>query len=175
VQIRSFIFICLFCAAAFAAQTAIAENAKTYIDLCVKANEKGDYEAALLHCNTAIALDNKLINAYNNRAIANYNLRNYEEAIVDYTHMLKLDPFAAVAYNNRGLVYDSIDEHKKAIADYDLALKIDPNYAQCYVNRGVAYANLNDYINASKDAKKACELGECRLFRAMRARGDLSD
>jgi tetratricopeptide (TPR) repeat protein len=48
--------------------------------------------------------------------------------------------------------------------DYDKAIKIDSNNTGAYYNRGIAYVLLKDYKSATKDARKACELGECKLL-----------
>ncbi|MDR2035048.1 MAG: tetratricopeptide repeat protein [Helicobacteraceae bacterium] len=53
------------------------------------------------------------------------------------------------------------------MADYNQALEIDPNYSVDYNNRGLAYYNLGDYKSATKDARKACELGELKALKML--------
>ncbi|MDA1469871.1 tetratricopeptide repeat protein [Brachyspira hyodysenteriae] len=45
---------------------------------------------------------NTLVDAYYNRAISKFNLKNYEEAIKDFDKVIELSPDKADAYYNRG-------------------------------------------------------------------------
>jgi Flp pilus assembly protein TadD len=59
------------------------------------------------------------------------------------------------------------NDHGRAIADYTQAIKLDPKDANAYFGRGLAYDSLGDYKSATKDARKACELGECDLLQIL--------
>ncbi|MDR1912410.1 MAG: hypothetical protein LBQ52_08720 [Helicobacteraceae bacterium] len=52
-------------------------------------------------------------------------------------------------------------------------MTVDPNYARAYSNRSLAYYNIGDINNASKDAKKARELGDCERLQLMKNKGVL--
>jgi tetratricopeptide (TPR) repeat protein len=66
-----------------------------------------------------------------------------------------------------GLAYYNLCDYSRAIADFTQAIKIDPNYGMAYNNRGLAYLDADDRENAAKDARKACELGDCNLLQSM--------
>ena len=76
-----------------------------------------------------------------------------------------------IAYNNRGNAYNSLGNYKQAIEDYDRAIEIKPDYAEAYNNRALVYLNQGDNISGCRDARKACELGNCKLLEAANTRG----
>jgi hypothetical protein len=41
---------------------------------------------------------------------------------------------------------------------------LDPNHSFAYNNRAVAHYELKNYNKARKDAKKACEIGDCEAW-----------
>jgi Flp pilus assembly protein TadD len=85
------------------------------------------------------------------------------------TKVIEINPKLALAYANRGRIYGmNLGNYKKAIADFTKAIEIDPNNASVYGLRGVSYDRLRDYKKASKDARKACDLGDCRLLNVMK-------
>jgi tetratricopeptide (TPR) repeat protein len=66
---------------------------------------------------------------------------------------------------DRGEAAENRGDLQEAIKQYAQAIKIDPNYALAYVFRGNAYDKLGDYKSATKDARKACELGDCKALK----------
>jgi hypothetical protein len=55
--------------------------------------------------------------------------------------------------------------------DYGRAIEIKPGHAEAYNNRSVVYLNQGDNISGCRDAQKACELGNCKLLAAAKAKG----
>ncbi|KAJ8664253.1 hypothetical protein QAD02_005915 [Eretmocerus hayati] len=86
----------------------------------------GDYDEALQHYTTSIALDADL-NAYNNRAIAHIKLKNYEKAVKDCNEVLSADQMNLKALLRRALAYQHLGKNVEALKDYELALQVDPS------------------------------------------------
>ncbi len=99
--------------------------------------------------------------AYNNRGLAFYGLKQYDWAIKDYNQALKLDPAFTTAYNNRGNSHYAQAKYKLALADFNHSLQLNPGYASAYYNRGLVYYQLEDNSQACVDFQKACDLGNC--------------
>jgi tetratricopeptide (TPR) repeat protein len=123
-----------------------------------------------LYDHTLKVTDNNWL-AYNNRGEVYRGLGNYRQAIEDYDRAIEIKPRHVAAYNNRGNAYDGLGNYRQAIEDYDRAIEINPSYAEPYYNRGVCYLNHGDNIFSCRDARKACELGNCKLLQAVKARG----
>ena len=63
----------------------------------------------------------------------------------------------------------------KTIADFDAMIALDENDTKAYSDRGYLYRKLGDYKKAAQDARKACELGDCRLLTALDMQGMIGD
>jgi tetratricopeptide (TPR) repeat protein len=150
-------------------------DAMAYNNRGIAYDELGDYGKAIADYTQAIKLDPSFAYAYYNRGNAYDDLGDYKTAIDDYNQAIKLDPNYAEAYCNRGVAYLALGDHKTALADWTQAIKLNPNYADAYGNRGNVYALLNDLKSATKDARIACELGNCNLLQLMAKNKDLRD
>jgi tetratricopeptide (TPR) repeat protein/V8-like Glu-specific endopeptidase len=120
--------------------------------------DKGDFKGAIANYTTAIRLNPKYLNAYNNRGLARYNLGDFQGAIDDYNRAIQIDAKDANPYNNRGLARYSLGDKKGAIADYTQAIEIDSNYVFAYNNRGIARNNLEDSKGAIADFNQALKI-----------------
>jgi Flp pilus assembly protein TadD len=109
----------------------------------------------------AIATSPKVAEAYNNRGLAFYNLKQYQEAIKDFSQSIRMKPGYAEALNNRGNAYYELDQYEKARADFDESIKIKPKYSKAHMNRGLVNFLMEDIDQACNDFKRACDLGEC--------------
>ncbi len=74
--------------------------------------------------------------AYFNRAVTRYDLRDAEGAMVDYAQVLRLKSDDAVALNNRGLIWAERKQYQRALEDFDHALSHDPHLFAARCNRG---------------------------------------
>lgn len=74
--------------------------------------------------------------AYFNRAVTRYDLRDAEGAIADYAQVLRLKPDDAVALNNRGLIWAEKKQYQRALDDFDHALSTQPDLFAARCNRG---------------------------------------
>ena len=107
-----------------------------------------------------------------NRGVAYANLGDYRQAIEDFNRAIGINPGHAKVYNNRGNAYFALGNYKQAIEDYGRAIEIDPDYAEAYNNRAVVYLNQGDNISGCRDARKVCELGNCKLLEMAKGKGD---
>lgn len=74
--------------------------------------------------------------AYFNRAVTRYDLRDAEGAIADYAQVLRIKPDDAVALNNRGLIWAEKNHCQRALEDFDHALSNNPHLFAARCNRG---------------------------------------
>jgi hypothetical protein len=109
--------------------------------------------------------------AYNSRGIAYKNLGNYRQAIEDYDRAIEINPGFAEGYSNRGNAYNEFGNYRQAIEDYGRAIEIKPDFAEAHYNRACVYLNQSDNISGCRDARKACELGNCKLLETANSRG----
>jgi Tfp pilus assembly protein PilF len=116
---------------------------------------------ALEYWNRAISANSKSPEAYNNRGLANSNLRRYQDAVKDYSQAIRMNPEDAIAYNNRGNAYYAMMKYEPAESDYNDSIAINPQYANAYLNRGLAHYQMDKNDQACMDFKKACDLQEC--------------
>jgi protein O-mannosyl-transferase len=96
----------------------------------------------------------------------------WQNSITMYDHTLIVTDNNWFVYNNRGNVYVGLGNYKQAIDDYDMAIKINPIDSYLYSNRGSVYLNHSDNISGCRDARMACELGNCKLLEMAKDKGD---
>jgi tetratricopeptide (TPR) repeat protein len=131
----------------------------------------GNYRQAIEDYGRAIESRPGYADAYYNRGNVYAGLGNYKQAIEDYGRAIEIKPAYAEAYNNRGNAYNGLGNYRQAIEDYGRAIEIKPAYTEAYFNRGVDYLTHGDNISCCRDARKACELGNCKLLEAANTRG----
>ena len=66
-------------------------------------------------------------------------------------------------------------DFQQAIHNFTQVIALNPNDAQAYYNRAISLALKNDYRNATRDARKACSLGECKALEILGEKGWLRD
>jgi tetratricopeptide (TPR) repeat protein len=96
----------------------------------------------------------------------------WQDSITLFNHILKVTDNNWLAYNSRGVAYKDLGNYKQAIEDYGRAIEIKPGYADAYYNRGVNYLTHGDNISGCRDARKVCELGNCKLLEMAKSKGD---
>jgi tetratricopeptide (TPR) repeat protein len=131
----------------------------------------GNYRQAIEDYNEAIRLKADLHQAYYDRGIIYGQHGQYQLAIKDYNKAIGLNPDYLEAYNNRGTVYMKMGIYQKALEDFNEAIRLKPDYAGAYNNRAFVYLNQGDKISGCRDARKACELRNCKLLEAANSRG----
>ena len=103
--------------------------------------------------------------AHNSRGVAYGELGYYQRAIEDFDEAIRLNPIGFIEYNNRGFAYAKFGQYQRAIEDYNEAISINPDYAKAYRNRAIAYLIQGNKKSGCYDAQKACESGNCEIWR----------
>jgi tetratricopeptide (TPR) repeat protein len=131
----------------------------------------GQYQLAIEDYNKSIRLKPDNPDAYSNRGDIYIKLGQYQMAIEDYNKAINLKPDNPDAYNNRGTIYTKLGQYQLAIEDFNNAIRLNPDDADTYFNRGFVYFNQGNIISGCEDAKKACELGNCKILEAVTGKG----
>src|SRR5208283_3372706 len=131
----------------------------------------GRYQLAIKDYNKAIYLKPDNADVYYNRGAIYIKLGQYQMAIEDYNKAIRLKPDDADAYNNRGTIYTKFGQYQMAIEDFNNAIRLKPDDADTYFNRGFVYFNQGNNISGCEDAKKACDLGNCKILKAVTDKG----
>jgi hypothetical protein len=131
----------------------------------------GNYRQAIEDYSREIEIIPNYAAAYLSRGDAYYVLGNYRQAVKDYGRVIEIKPGYADAYNNRGDAYKGLGNYRQAVEDYGRAIEIKPDSVAAYNNRALVYLNQGDNISGCRDARKACELGNCKLLEAANTRG----
>ena len=120
-----------------------------------------DPNKAKQYWDKAIAANPKVAEAYNNRGLALYNLKQHQQAIVDFNQAIQINPKYTEAYNNRGNAYYALEQYQQAEAQFSESIMLNPKYAKAHLNRGLAKFQMKKIPESCSDFKHACDLGDC--------------
>src|SRR5664280_67241 len=134
-------------------------------------NQCGYWQNSITLFNHALKVTDYNWLAYDRSGNAYDVLGNYKQAIEDYDRLIAIRPYYPSAYLNRGFSYNGLGNYKQAIEDFSRGIEIKPGDANAYDNRGTIYLKHGDNISGCRDARKACELGNCKLLEAANADG----
>lgn len=137
----------------------------------VKLHQSGDLAGAIAAYTRALKIDPNAQDAYNNRGVAYFALKDYAPALADFSRSIELGP-TADAYNNRGNIYFSQKQFKEAISDFGESIKLKES-AEAYTNRGTAYEESGEDTLGLADLEQAIRLDE-KFARAYAVRGVIS-
>ena len=112
-------------------------HAEAWHLLGVIALQTGRPETAVELIGKAIALNDAVAAAHNNRAIALQKLGRTDAALADFDRALALQPDYAEAHNNRGELLRELGRPDDALAGFDTAIALKPDYAVAHNNRGI--------------------------------------
>ena len=132
---------------------------------------QGRSTEAIYHCNEAIRLYPRYVDAYNNRGIAYYQLGQDQQAMNDYSKAIQIRSTFPDAYYNRGLIFTKRGEDRLAFDDFNMTLRLKPNDTDALINRGVIYLNHGYAELGCRDAQRACKLGNCRMLETAKGKG----
>lgn len=141
-----------------------AGNNKNWTEAALALWQDGQYRdpnKAKQYWDRAIDTNPQLAEAYNNRGLALYNLKQHEQAIEDFSKAIQIKPQYATAYNNRGNAYYALDQYQLAEVDFNQSLQLNPKYARAHLNRGLALFQMQKITESCTDFKRACDLGDC--------------
>ena len=110
--------------------------------------------------------------AHSNYATALLAEGKNDEAIDHLKKVILIIPNSAIPYDNLGIAYSKLGQYQRAIGDYTEAIRLKPDYAEAYNNRGAVYLNQGDTRLGCLDARKACELGSCKILEIAESNGD---
>ena len=113
-------------------------------------------------------------NAWYNRGLALYNLKQYEEAIASFDQSLKIKPDYYEAWNYRGVALGELGCYEDAIASYDRALKLTSDYdsAYAYYNKACCYALQGKIEQAVENLKQAIDLNPSEIQKLAKTDSD---
>ena len=77
----------------------------------------------------------------------------------------------ALIYHIRGTSNFKLGHKQEALADYSKALHLKNDYAEVYNDRAFVYLNQGREESGCMDARKGCELGDCRIFNEAQKKG----
>ena len=129
---------------------------KEFIEGCLAQNE-GDQEKAIGHYEKAIEINPYYHEAYNNKGLAHYGLKEYDKAIESYKKVIEIKPDDYGAHYNMGVVYYSLEEYDEAMECYDKSIELKSDYYGAYNNIGAVYSKLEKNKEAIKWYDKAID------------------
>ena len=134
-------------------------------------NGLGNYSQAIEDFNKAIKINPSYTETYSNRGHAYAVLGNYRQAIEDFNKAIEINPDYAIP-----IITGVIPITASAITGRRLRISIRRSksnqvYADSYNNRGFAYLKQGNNISGCRDARKACELGNCKVLEIAQGRG----
>ena len=125
--------------------------AKKYID-------KAQYKKALKAIDFAIAIDDKFIGAYYDKAYIFSKLRRYEEALIFYKLTLQIADPTAFTYYHIARIYQRMNDVRNATEYYLEAINEDPGHYKSWIKLVQLKISIGDWNAALETAKKALEI-----------------
>lgn len=147
------------------------DDAEAFYNRGVAYDNLGQFQMAISDYNQAIRLRPHYAEAFCNRGILYNATGQFQTAIADFNEAIHHNPDDAEAYLGRGFAYDQLNQSQRAIKEYSKVIVLKPDNAKAYNNRGADYLSLGNIESGCYDAKKACELGNCKLFRLSKDKG----
>ncbi len=131
----------------------------------------GRHELAFLDFEKALGLNPNLVEVYNERGLAYKETGKYDNATRDFARALEINPSFVPALSNLAAIAADRGDVAKAISYVDSAIKIVPRVPDGYEFRARLYGRTGQLKEACADARKACDLGLCRLFDEVKKTG----
>jgi predicted O-linked N-acetylglucosamine transferase (SPINDLY family) len=119
-------------------------NVAMYNNLANALGEHGDFDAAIVQYQQALALQPDYAEARNNLGVVFNNLGRFDEAIDCYQQALASAPDYAQAYFNIGVVYQEQEQYALAMRHYERAIALKPDYVQAHCNAGIVHKEQGD-------------------------------
>jgi tetratricopeptide (TPR) repeat protein len=173
------VIACLALTAAFAAQTALAQNARrpaarttdaaeTAFELSKKAVTIEQFTDVIAACDQVLAAKPSEKQAkyatklaawsYNQRGEVRLKAKQDKEALADFEKAVALDPTAWRALHNRGVSYATQNKFAEAAADFDEVIRLEKGYPAAWFNRAELRSRSGNYLEAIDDYNRAIKL-----------------
>ncbi|HTQ39879.1 MAG TPA: tetratricopeptide repeat protein [Pirellulales bacterium] len=123
-----------------------------------KYSEGNNEKQALKDFEAALALNDKLWKAVQNRGVSRAYLGDTKGALADFDSVIQLNPNYANAWFNRGELKYAQGDVNGALADYDHAIQLQPGDAGFYNSRGHANYRLGNFREALADYNRAVQI-----------------
>lgn len=125
------------------------------------------YDRAIEDYSKAISLQEDY-SYYLSRGNAYGITKQPERAIRDFDQVILLKPDSAEAYFLRGLEYMGLKRYQHSLMDFDQAIRLKPDHAGSHSQRGYALFFLGDTRESCRSFIRACQLGKCSGYNAMK-------
>lgn len=132
---------------------------------------EGKTEASIDHFTKAIQINPQYADAFESRGLCYFQIGNYQNAIKDFDEFIKLKAADALIYHIRGNAKVRLGNYQSAIEDFNKAIILKKDYADVYNDRAFVHFTQDNEQPGCDDARKGCQLGNCRILNGARARG----
>jgi tetratricopeptide (TPR) repeat protein len=123
------------------------EIANVYLRKGIESFKNADYQRAYDMFTLAIHVNDQFKEAYFNRGVLNYNIKNYVESMKDMTVLIELDKTQAKGYAVRGMSLKNLGYLDISISDLEKSNKLEP-IAKNYMVLAIAYDSIDNYEKA---------------------------
>lgn len=154
------------------------EEPQLHLVLGLASLKLGDYGAAKLHVQRAVALAPDDVEALTLLGWLQLEIeQEIAAAIASYERVVALRPGLAEAHNNLGVALRTNGEVDRATQSFTRAIELRADYNEALSNRGWIYVQQGDWRNAREDFDKALEVdpadpgalyGLSRVYRELR-------
>ena len=97
----------------------------------------------------------------------------WKDKILLFDHALKVTDYNWLAYRIiTGVMPTKASAITSRLLKIIAAIEIKPDYAEAYYNRAVIILIRGDNLSGCRYARKACELGNCKLLEKTKGKGD---
>lgn len=109
-------------------------------------------KAVVVHCDEAILLNPKCIEAYTFRGWARQYSGAPSGALSDYEKVIQLDPNNVEGYLGRASIKMDRCQHQQALKDLDIAMRLTPNNARVHMALSRYWSEVLNYESAIEEA-----------------------
>ncbi|MEA3479359.1 MAG: tetratricopeptide repeat protein, partial [Bacteroidota bacterium] len=134
------------------------ENPRAMINYGFALVKQDQYNTGIRYYTKAINKDSTIVNAYFNRAIAQFDLGRYSKAVSDMSRVIDERKDSEVPYFFRGTSYAHMKKLPEALADLSRSIELNPTMAETYKNRGIVYEYAEEYELALADFSHVLKL-----------------
>ena len=120
--------------------------------------DKGDLDGALAECDSVLASEPKLSNAYVKRGFLRSNKGDHQGSVSDFSTAIANGDGTADALWGRAVALDNLGKGLEAIEDCTAAILLDENHANAFNSRGLIHLRLNALDDALVDLGEAIRI-----------------